>query len=245
MVCVTLTSKALELVSQGLHGRWNRDRHKQALQTRGGGWGVEAHPPVPLGNRLALQPETPSSPYPKSPGPASLTHHLSEIWTRPPREQNVPVVLKLWGTSESFRRDQPTRVHTHTHTDTHTTTPACASQPYQGAVTGKINEASVNVLVEGRLWDLFPLAQCARSRGRTFPMVQTWSRTHTAGSRARPAGFSAPQECWALGGRLPLQPIPASAPRTPTPVPRLRLPNPAPARGSSYQAAPSGRLFPL
>lgn len=30
-----------------------------------------ARPPVPVENRLALQPETPSSPYPKSPG---LTH---------------------------------------------------------------------------------------------------------------------------------------------------------------------------
>ena len=35
MVCVTLTSKDLELVSQVLHGGCNRERHKQAHQTEG------------------------------------------------------------------------------------------------------------------------------------------------------------------------------------------------------------------
>ena len=33
-MCVTLTSKDLELVSQVLHGGCNRERHKKVLQTK-------------------------------------------------------------------------------------------------------------------------------------------------------------------------------------------------------------------
>lgn len=95
---------------------------------------IEACPPVPVGNHLALQPETQHTPSPdaKSSGPDHSPLPELNVEPFPKRKQNVPAALKLGATSKPFKH-------------------CLAKYPTRTLEATPINKASLQVLSEGAL----------------------------------------------------------------------------------------------
>ena len=130
MLCVMLTSKDLELVSEVLHGGCNKERHKKVLQTEG----YRSLSPCPCLEPPSPKPEThPSSPKAKSSGPDHSPPPELNVELFPKTNQNVPAALKLKNCLANKQSNKNPRCHT------------------KQQLKGKINMASLQVLSEGAL----------------------------------------------------------------------------------------------